>query len=65
MTDEQFEAAVTEACEKNLKPEFDPAKYASAALDELYDGYGHGYSEKHFEIRGLHTISGNPVTVTG
>ena len=63
MTNKQFEAAVTEACKENLKPELDATHYASVSLDEMWDG--EGYGDMHFEIRGNHTISGNPVTVSG
>ncbi len=46
-------------CRSNLKPKYDPVVYADGLIEEadLSDG-------GHFEIRGLHTISGNPVTTS-
>jgi hypothetical protein len=66
MTNEQFEAVLTEACKKHLKPEIDAEKYASLSLDELWDGetYSDADGDRfYFEIPARYTKSGNPVVV--
>lgn len=44
-----------EFCIKNLKAGLDPIRYADAMIEQNDDGY--------FEIRGMDTKTGNPVTI--
>lgn len=48
-----------EFCAKHLKDEFDATRYADALIEERYGDF----SDAGFELRGLHTISGNPITI--
>lgn len=48
--------AIVKAITPVLRPHIDPQLYAIGMLDEGYD------SQTHFEVRGLHTLSGNPYT---
>ena len=41
-----------------LKPEYDPVEYAAAMLEEADE------DETYFEVRGLHTLTGNPHVFT-
>lgn len=46
-------------CRTNLKPDYDPVVYADGLIQEADFSDG-----AHFEIRGLHTRTGNPVTTS-
>jgi hypothetical protein len=46
-------------CTKNLKPKFDAGAYADGMISE----YENWDNDVIFEIRGLHTVSGNPVSI--
>jgi len=59
---EAFEAALLSALENNLKAGMNTEKYYNAVLDEKFDGASYG--DCYYEIRGLHTESGNPVVVS-
>ena len=59
---EAFEVALMAALEGNLKAGLNTEKYYNAVLDEKFDG--EGYGDCYYEIRGLHTESGNPVVVS-
>jgi hypothetical protein len=54
MTYAQQFAAIIEQIEPILKEGLDPERYAAAMIEEIEDEDG------HFEVRGLHTRSGNP-----
>lgn len=45
-------------CAKNLKGDLDAVRYADGLIDEADLSQG-----AHFEIRGFHTATGNPVTI--
>ncbi|HET8612989.1 MAG TPA: hypothetical protein VFL92_09515 [Sphingomonas sp.] len=45
-------------CAENLKPGYDPETYADGLIAEA--DFSDGFA--HFEIKGLHTRIGNPVT---
>jgi hypothetical protein len=46
-------------CAKNLKPNFDARAYADGMISE----YENWDNDVIFEIRGLHTVSGNPACI--
>jgi hypothetical protein len=46
-------------CGENLKPNFDAGAYADGMISE-YENWDH---DVIFEIRGLHTVSGNPACI--
>jgi hypothetical protein len=46
-------------CAKNLKPNFDAGVYADGMVAE----YENWDNDVIFEIRGLHTVSGNPACI--
>jgi hypothetical protein len=50
-------AALTRAIAPHLRPDLDSETYASGMLEEAADD-----DQTHFEVRGLHTRSGNPFT---
>lgn len=51
--------ALRDFCAKNLKPGFDAGAYADGMIAE----YENWDNDVIFEIRGLHTVSGNPACI--
>jgi hypothetical protein len=52
-------AALTRAIAPHLRADLDPETYAAGMLEEAAED-----DQEHFEVRGLHTRTGNPYTFT-
>lgn len=59
MTYQEKLASIIDQIAPHLRAELDPSTYASGLLEEANDD-----DQVHFEVRGLHTRTGNPLTFT-
>ena len=54
-----FRCRLYEECNTHLLPQIDFNKYYRSVLDDIGED-----GELYHEIRGIHTVSGNPVVIT-